>query len=414
MRFNSFARVMPKKNAAKCDQCSVSVQYRDKINPTLSFLYTPHSITVLVGIIACFVYSAFFETTVFHTASNVKRGLLAAAVVFLFIGMTQFPNGPFIRPHPAIWRLVLAASVIYLMMLIFTFFQHVDDARSFLGFMDPSLGVILEEKTYAANCDLNWDNLYNQMDAFVLAHSLGWYVKALLLRDYWLLWILSILFELSEYSLEHQLPNFAECWWDHWILDVLVCNWLGIYLGMKTCEYFEMKPYLWRGVGKIAGVKGKIQRTAAQFTPHSWTSFHWWGAGNTFKHYIGVLAILSLFNLCELNAFYLKYLLWIPPTHLYNQIRLAMHALIGAVAIREVYQYFSDKQCKRLGAQAWIQAAILSIETLICIKFGRNEFPNSAPEYVVRFWQIAVILLILYPFWQYFLKPRLFKDLKTE
>lgn len=27
--------------------------------------------------------------------------------------------------------------------------------------------------------------------------------------------IVSVMFEFLEYSLEHQLPNFSECWWDH-------------------------------------------------------------------------------------------------------------------------------------------------------------------------------------------------------
>lgn len=53
------------------------------------------------------------------------------------------------------------------------------------------------------------------MDIFVLAHILGWYGKAIILRDSWICWILSITFELLEYSLQHQLNNFAECWWDH-------------------------------------------------------------------------------------------------------------------------------------------------------------------------------------------------------
>jgi hypothetical protein len=26
-------------------------------------------------------------------------------------------------------------------------------------------------------------------------------------------------------------PNFAECWWDHWILDFALCNMAGIVLG---------------------------------------------------------------------------------------------------------------------------------------------------------------------------------------
>lgn len=39
--------------------------------------------------------------------------------------------------------------------------------------------------------------------------------QMLILRDYWLCMVLSILFEIMEYTLEHQLPNFSECWWDH-------------------------------------------------------------------------------------------------------------------------------------------------------------------------------------------------------
>ena len=27
--------------------------------------------------------------------------------------------------------------------------------------------------------------------------------------------VISIMFEVLEYTLEHQLPNFSECWWDH-------------------------------------------------------------------------------------------------------------------------------------------------------------------------------------------------------
>ena len=53
------------------------------------------------------------------------------------------------------------------------------------------------------------------MDIFVPVHFFGWWVKALMLRDYWLCHTLSILFEVMEYTLEHQVPNFAECWWDH-------------------------------------------------------------------------------------------------------------------------------------------------------------------------------------------------------
>ena len=62
--------------------------------------------------------------------------------------------------------------------------------------------------------------------------------------------------------------------------------------------------------------------------------------------------ILFLFLLCELNAFYLKYLLWIPPAHPINIYRLFVFFLFTLPAIREVYQYLSDPRCKRIGMRA--------------------------------------------------------------
>ncbi|CAM4852385.1 unnamed protein product, partial [Rotaria magnacalcarata] len=53
------------------------------------------------------------------------------------------------------------------------------------------------------------------MDFFVLSHFFDWWLKTLIVRAYWLCMVTSIGFEILEYSLEHQLPNFSECWWDH-------------------------------------------------------------------------------------------------------------------------------------------------------------------------------------------------------
>jgi len=51
-------------------------------------------------------------------------------------------------------------------------------------------------------------------DHFIVAHLLGWWGKAVLMRDAYVCWALSIMFEFFEFSLQHWLPNFAECWWD--------------------------------------------------------------------------------------------------------------------------------------------------------------------------------------------------------
>lgn len=40
-----------------------------------------------------------------------------------------------------------------------------------------------------------------------------------------------------------------------WIMDVLVCNGLGIYCGMKTLAWLSMKPYQWQGLWNIPTYK---------------------------------------------------------------------------------------------------------------------------------------------------------------
>ncbi|PJF17739.1 hypothetical protein PSACC_02443 [Paramicrosporidium saccamoebae] len=243
-------------------------------------------------------------TTLFGTLSYrvlMCSGIAVAALFFVFYGMTQLRDGPFIRPHPVFWRAVQAISVIYLMFLIYIFFQNLNDARKLVAFIDPALGVPLQERAYADDCRLKWSSIYQQLDVFVAAHTFGWFGKALILRDEWLCWIVSVMFEVMEYSLQHQLPNFAECWWDHWILDVLICNWLGIWAGMKTCKYLAMKTYNWRSIRDIPGMSGKMRRTFGQFTPHSWVSFDW-AAAKSFKGYCVVL-IVTIFVTVPLRSY---------------------------------------------------------------------------------------------------------------
>lgn len=379
--------------------------YRDPIDPHLKFLYQPRSLTVLAACSVGLLYGAFWASGHGSPIDDAKRGLLAAFLVFTFIGMLLLPNGPFIRPHPAIWRAVLAASIFYLLLLIVALFMDLPVARVLIGLVDGSLGRPLPEKSYAEDCRLTWSTLWAQIDFFVFAHVFGWYAKALILRDQWICWILSVMFEVMEYSLEFQLPNFAECWWDHWILDVLLCNWLGIWAGMKTCEYLSMKTYNWRSVRDIPNVAGKIGRSIAQLTPHSWITFDW-ASTRSFKGYLTTCLLITFFLGSELNAFYLKYLLWIPPEHPINTIRVILHGLAGCTAVRELYQYVSDPECGKLGAQVAVLSMIIIVETLISVKWSRGQFPNPIPTNVVRFWIAFSLLLVIFPLWKFWPSQR--------
>lgn len=44
-------------------------------------------------------------------------------LAFVLFGVTHTPDGPFRRPHPAFWRLILCLSIVYELALVFLLFQ---------------------------------------------------------------------------------------------------------------------------------------------------------------------------------------------------------------------------------------------------------------------------------------------------
>lgn len=308
---------------------------------------------------------------------------------------------------------MLGVSLLYATLLAFILQQDKTDVRQWLKHLDPRLGVKLPERTYAENCafhtpghpDGPFANLWGAMkDEFVVAHFLGWYGKALLLRDTPILWLLSITFEFVELTFEFLFPNFKECWWDHVILDVIVCNGLGIYLGVKTCQYLERRELRKNKTREGALTKslgGKIKRAAIQFTPAEWTTYRW-DANKSPQRFLWVGALICWFNVVDLNSFFLKYLLWVPPPHPLNAIRLFIWLFMSIPAIREYYQLVTDETCWRLGSQGWVALAILFQEVLIVIKFSQGEFVDTTiPTFTIQFWGsclLAVIAWMVYRF----------------
>lgn len=374
-----------------------------------SFFWRPHTISVLVSLLVMLFYVTFLENEVERSAEyNVKRGLLACCGVFIAFGVTQARDGPIIRPHPVFWRFVLCCSVIYELWLIVLLFQTREHARKWMSYVDPKLGKMLPEQDYGGNCLIYnsgtlsnpWHNLKDKMDCFVLAHLIGWWLKTLILRDYWMALLLSGLFEFLEYSLQHQLPNFSECWWDHWLMDFVLCNGTGIYAGMLTLRYLEVKTYNWRDVWSIPTYTGKFRRLFQQFTPISWRKFNW-GATQSIKHWLFVLSLIIMFSFAELNVFYLKAALWIPPEHPIISIRLILFFLIGLVAVREAYDFLTDNTCRKFGQQAWIMCAIIITEIFICMKFMKETVSLVPPFHIIVLWSVVLVGVVLYSCWLY-------------
>ncbi len=265
----------------------------------------------------------------------------------------------------------------------------------------PSLGVDPGERAYGAECRLyipgkgiNWETINATLfDEFVVAHTLGWWAKAIILRNSVLLWSLSILFELMELTFQHMLPNFNECWWDSWILDVLVCNNIGIITGLWTVRYFGSKIYNWRGISEQPTYADKAKRSLMQFLPYSCDKFEW-RIFSTPARFIECLVPVLIFLLFELHAFFLKFVLWIPPLNPLNTIRLLILLGMGLPATRQYYDFIEceNLSLNKIGAFAWLGLALAIVETLVAIKFGHGMFPKVWPATTIAVWSIVFVL----------------------
>ena len=87
-------------------------------------------------------------------------GVYAAIAAFLMFSMIQFRDGPFIRPHPAFWRMILGVNLLYELALVFLLFQDLKTARHMMTYIDSNLGVPLPEKNYAEDCALTPKTLW--------------------------------------------------------------------------------------------------------------------------------------------------------------------------------------------------------------------------------------------------------------
>jgi len=201
-------------------------------------------------------------------------------------------------------------------------------------------------------------------------------------------------------------PNFAECWWDHWVLDFAICNTLGIVLGELLLRYLNSRTYSWVGLDETPTIRGKALRALAQFTPQSWTPYQWHMLRDLRR--LGyVLAVCAGIMVVELDAFFLKDILWAPPESKLNLYRLLIWFAVGMVGLRDYYAFMTDSRVKRLGSTAWIMLAMAILELLVVVKFAPELYKGrSIPAGIAAAWAAAAALAAAWVVWWYFLRRR--------
>ena len=95
----------------------------DYDDPGISIFWKAHTASVLIFLLGCLIYIGVIEQPSEDSEYNSKRGICAALFFWVFAGMTIMPDGPFLRPHPAIWRAAFAVSIVYELLLIYILFQ---------------------------------------------------------------------------------------------------------------------------------------------------------------------------------------------------------------------------------------------------------------------------------------------------
>lgn len=251
-------------------------------------------------------------------------------------------------------------------------------AMNFMHSICPRWGKKVVQKIYCEDCTLNYENIMDKMDRFVFAHFFGWLFKALIIRDRLMLWLMSFIWELTELSLLFYVPNFAECWWDSWILDFLVCNGIGIEVGLKFNNYLEEKEYKWSGIMTFDTLCGKFNRVCAQFGPakydkidwYSWTvtEIEWEPRRSLFRYVMSMVTPIIFVFAAELNGFFLKINMGIPTEDNFNTYRILLFSALALPCSRQMYLYVTDPKCSRLGSQAWIYIITQVVEILVNYK----------------------------------------------
>ena len=450
------------------------VPYKERINPKITssfsleeldypkFALVPYSLSSLI--ITCSIIHALINFNASNPVNNIfssnynnnnnsNSNILKTSdneakmfnlfffyfkLLFLFIvifGISFLPDSIMRRPHPICWRFLFSCALFYQIILLFFATLTIDDARYLLKVFDLDLNKKPEYKSYGDNCDIltntypyvDFTEVYKSIDMYVFAHLLGWFVKYLAIRNFWLASFLSIGFEILELTFKHWLPNFNECWWDHLLLDLLGMNLLGIVLGNYIVRLFNMKNYEWLDINlykrkesynkynsKTSIDKDKhlemknnnnnnnnnLINKLSQKPVLKWffpvkVEIYNWDFLSSSKMFFGLLWLVIMILGCDLAHFFIKYVLWLPITHKLLAFRIFMWGFISIMGIREYYDYLTNKDNKRIGMFMWITHVMLFTEWSMIYKFSNGMFEEQFPKDVVYGWSIGFIIFIV-------------------
>ena len=131
-------------------------------------------------------------------------------------------------------------------------------------------------------------------------------------------------------------------WWDNIVLDVLLCNGLGIFTGMQVCHFLEMREHHWVSMKDISSKTGKLKRALLQFMPESWNHSRWLDPGCSWMRFIGIFQFILIWQVMELNTFFVKHIFPMPTQHPICVTRILILGVMAAPATRYLFKPFQS------------------------------------------------------------------------
>ena len=375
----------------------------------------PRTITLLLFFVLVLVGTAFQRGSHRDLESDIWEGLTVASFVLLTVGVLVFPTGPFTYPHPVVWRLLFGVSVLYLLALDFALFQRHSYVRAIVASAFPDQPLVEQDvpNSTAAGvsdeedeCALSFRNVWTKgMDRSSLHQTACWMIKAVVVRDSSVLWVLNCLQALTEAYVRTLLPptttsprarreegSGCSCWWQTLALDPFVFNALGIQAGMHVCKKLEMMELQWDEIISLKNTAARLKRAVLRFTPEAWSRIRWLDLDAThYKRFVGAVALLLGVQLMDLNGIYLQYVFRLPPRHSLVVFRLVLLPLIGAPSVQQLYLYITGRSYGRLGSQCWVYFAIVLSELVVLAKFGKEVMSEELRKSVALLMAIVVL-----------------------
>ncbi|OQR77762.1 phosphatidylserine synthase 1-like [Tropilaelaps mercedesae] len=401
----------------------------------LSRLSMLHSKKQVANAVACLGFAFLMLYILQVIMSFVKHSSgtgVAVLAITLVLSVLLLPEDPFYPPLKYGWRVFTGLTIfcslcnLYALLFIHKVDTYSRDVRSLF----PQSSQAVSPRTeYGVDCDpITWKKIYMHLDIFAVAHLVGCAFKAIIFRQYEILWTYSLAWELTEYCFVHLLPNFAECWWDRILLDVVICNGLGYYIGIQFCKMNSLPMFDWHstdvsrklmtfccvsrqtpsassaagedgsegrdGRDRSRDVKARVSESAN--LPNSTVSSTASSkpmeslGSPSMSLAVAIFVGLSVGQVSELNTFLYKHFFNIPPhTHL-MAARTTLCAVIPIPLIANLFAMTRGPYTLTTHSKAVL--LLTATDTLFSMKFGVMTFP-TLDLLMVSLWVVAMALL---------------------